>query len=203
MAIRLYDAQRSPNARKVRLLAAELDIPLERVPLDFVKGELRTHEYLAKNPNGKVPTLEDDGFLIWESAAILRYLAEKRPERGLMPSDPKRRALVDQWLFWWTSHPEAALLNLVVERLVKPFLGQPGNDPSIVGAATAELERFLPILDARLSDREFIVDDLSIVDFAIAPWLESAQRLDVPVERFTHVSRWLGRMQAKPYWADA
>src|SRR5262245_36852090 len=89
MTITLYDMHASPHARKVRLLAAELGIPLETIARDPRKGETRSPEYLAKNPNGRVPVLEEDGFVLWESLAILRYLAAKRPERALGGGDPK------------------------------------------------------------------------------------------------------------------
>lgn len=109
MPLTLYDMRDSPHARKVRLLAAELGIPLEKVERDPRKGETRSRDYLALNPNGRVPVLEDDGFVVWESAAILKYLAAKHPERGLGGADPKQAALVDQWLFWWAAGPEAAI----------------------------------------------------------------------------------------------
>ena len=90
MTITLYELQPSPHARKVRLLAAELGIPLNKVPVDPRIGETRTREYLAKNPNGRVPTLEEDGFVLWESPAILKYLSAKRPERGLCGGGDQR-----------------------------------------------------------------------------------------------------------------
>ena len=120
MTITLYDTHASPHARKVRLLAAELGIPLEKVTCDPRIGETRTREYLAKNPNGRVPTIEEDGFVLWESPAILKYLAAKRPERGLAGTDAKSQVLVDQWLFWWTGGPEAAIDALAWELLIKP-----------------------------------------------------------------------------------
>jgi glutathione S-transferase len=200
MAIKLYDGARSPNARKVRLLAAELEIPIECVRLDFAKGEYRAPTYLEKNPNGKVPTLDDDGFVLWESLAILRYLASKRPERGLAGGDPKQAAIIDQWLFWWTSHPEAALYKLAVEHLIKPFLGQPGKNPDIIGSAEADLARFLPVLDSQLEGHEFVVGGLSLVDFAIGPWLEATDRVGVNLSGYGNITAWLGRLQAKPYW---
>jgi glutathione S-transferase len=204
MTITLYDSRVSPNARKVRLLAAELDIPLTRVALDPQKGEFRSPEYLAKNPNGKVPMIEDDGFVLWESAAILKYLAANQPERGLVPSSLKEQAQVDQWLFWWTAHPESALSRLTYERRIKPFLGQPGNDPSIVAEAEAALDRFLPILDAQLAGKENILGKLSVVDFAVGPWLEIAPTfLEVDLVDYPNLITWLKRMQAKSYWKDA
>src|SRR5215475_2100001 len=120
MTITLYDIHLSPHARKVRLLAAELDIPLNKLTRDPRTGETRTPEYLAKNPNGRVPTLEEDGFVLWESPAILKYLAAKHPERALCDADPKTQALVDQWMCWWIGGPEAAMDTLAWELIIKP-----------------------------------------------------------------------------------
>jgi GST-like protein len=106
-------------------------------------------------------------------------------------------------MLWWTGHVEPALLMLVVERLVKPFLKQPGNDPKIIATANTELDRFLPILEKHLEGREYVIDKLTIADFAMAPWFESAQHLEVPMERYRNIGRWLERMHAKPYWASA
>lgn len=203
MTIKLYGFAGSPNVRKVSLLAAALDIPLTHVTLDFSKGDFRSPDYLAKNPNGKVPTIDDDGFVLWESAAILRYLAAKRTERGLVPSNSLEQAQVDQWLFWWTAHLEPALDRLVYERRVKPFLGQPGIDPSILAEAEATLDRFLPVLDRQLAGKEYILGKLSIVDFAISPRLDGAPTLlQVDLGGYPNVTAWLERMRAKPYWKD-
>jgi glutathione S-transferase len=177
---------------------------LTRVNLDFKKGEYRSQDYLAKNPNGKVPAIDDDGFILWESAAILKYLAAKRAERGLDPSDPRERAQVDQWLFWWTAHTEPALYQLALERRIKPFLGQSGNDPNIVAEAEALLDRFLPVIDGQLADREHIVGKLSVVDYAAGPWLDIAPALlQVDLDRHSNLAAWLERLRVKPYWKDA
>jgi glutathione S-transferase len=203
MTITLYENPMSSNARKVRLLAAELDLPLERVTLDFRKGELRSPEHLARNPNGKIPTLDHDGFVVWESAAILRYLAAQRPERGLVPSDAREQALLDQWLFWYTAHLEPPVHQILVERVIKSLLGQPGNDPTILAAAQSELDRFLPILERQLGDNEYILGKLSVLDFAAAPTLDMAPALQIDLGHYANLTAWLGRMQSKPYWKEA
>lgn len=168
MTITLYDMPESPHARKVRLLAAELGIPLNCVRCDPRTGETRSPDYLAKNPNGKVPTLVEDDFVLWESPAILKYLATKHPERKLAGSDAKQAARIDQWLFWWGCGAEAAIDALAWELLIKPkVLNLPGNDPGIIADAYARINRFLPVLDKQLADREFIIGPLSIADFAI------------------------------------
>jgi len=190
--------------RKVSLLAAALDIPLTHVTLDFSKGAFRSPEFLAMNPNGKVPTIDDDGFVLWESAAILRYLAAKRPERGLVPSDPFEQAHLDQWLFWWSAHLEPALDRLVYERRVKPlFLGLPDIDLSIVAEAEAVLERFLPVLDEQLAGKEYVLGKLSVVDFAASPRLDGAAALEVDLSRYHNITAWLEGMRAKSYWKGA
>ena len=202
MPLRLYDGPHSPNCRKVRLLAAELGLPLERVILDPNSNECRSAEYLAKNPNGKVPTIDDDGFALWESSAILKYLAGKFPDRDLLSRDPRGLAELDQWLFWWTAHPEPALLSLHGERLVKPSRGERGNSASILEAEAA-LARQLPIFDRQLARGEYVLGKLSVVDFAAAPWLEFAPGLGVTLDPYAAIRRWLENLHAKPYWKDA
>jgi glutathione S-transferase len=202
MPIKLYDSKISPYARKVRLVAAELDIPIEKISLDFQKGDPQKPEYLALNPNGKVPTIDDDGFVLWESIAILKYLAGKK--RGLLPADARGAAQADQWMYWWANHPEPAIELLLYELALKPFFGKPGNDASIMQEARDLLDRYLPVLDKQLKGKEYVLGDLSIVDFAIAPPLELAQRrLNVDLAKYPGITAWLARLQAKPYWKTA
>ena len=199
MPIKLYDSKVSPYARKARLIAAELGLPLEKIAVDFKKGQPRTPEYLALNPNGKVPMIDDDGFVLWESIAILKYLASKKP--GLLPTDVRGMAEADQWMFWWSNHAEAAIELLLYELLLKPYFGKPGNDASIIAEAHALLDRFLPVLEQRLTGRDYVMDKLSVVDFAIAPVLEIAPGLlKVNLDKYSAINAWLKRLQAKPYW---
>lgn len=202
MAITLYDLEPSPHARKVRLLAAELGIPLNKVARDPRIGETRKGEFLAMNPNGRIPTLEEDGFVLWESPAILKYLAGKHPERGLAGTDAKSQALIDQWMCWWIGGAEAAIETLNWERIIKPFvLKQPGNDASIVADAQARLKRFLPVLDRQLDGRDFVVGPLSVADFLIAPRLDTPPAmLGFDTSGHANIEAWLARLRAKPYW---
>jgi len=172
------------------------------VTLDFRTGDFRSPEYLARNPNGKVPTLDHDGFVLWESGAILKYLAAQRPERGLVPSDPREQAITDQWLLWFTAHLEPAINQILQERRIKPFRGQPGNDPTLIGEAQSALDRFLPILDRQLAGKEYIVGKLGIVDFVVAPVLDMAPALQIDVDRYANLTAWLARMQGRSYWKD-
>jgi glutathione S-transferase len=201
----LYDMKDSPHARKVRLLAAELGIPLELIERDPRKGGTRSPDFLAMNPNGRVPTLVEDGFALYESPAILKYLAAKHPERGLGGADAKSQALIDQWLFWWAAGPEPAIDALGWELFIKPkVLNQPGNDPGIIADAHARLDRFLPVLDKQLEGRDYIIGPLSIVDFAIGARLDRAPtRLNFDITQYKNICSWREHLRAKPYWGTA
>jgi glutathione S-transferase len=205
MTITLYDMQDSPHAREVRLLAAELGIPLEKIERDPRKGETRSADYLTKNPNGRVPTIVDGDFCLWESPAILKYLAAKRPELGLAGRDVHEAALIDQWLFWWTGGPEVAMDALVWELFIKPMvLKQPGNEPGIIADAHTRLGRFLPVLDRQLEGRDYVIGPLSIADFAIGPRFDRApELLKIDITPYRNIAAWRERLGGRPYWATA
>src|SRR5688572_130763 len=105
--MKLYDFPFSPNCRKVRAVAYELGIELATSRVDILKGEQRAPAFLAKNPNAKVPVLEDGDFILWESTAIMRYLAAKSSS-SLLPTEPRAGAEVDRWLSWGLAHLQPA-----------------------------------------------------------------------------------------------
>jgi glutathione S-transferase len=205
MTITLYNMPESPHARKVRLLAAELGLPLELVARDPRIGETRAPDYIALNPNGRVPTLVEDGFALWESAAILKYLAAKHPERGLNGATLQDQAHVDQWLFWWVGGAEAAIETLFWERIIKPkVLKKGGNDRGIMTDASARLGRFLPVLDRQLEGRDYVIGPLTIADFVIGARLDRGpDYLDIDLSPYNNIAAWLERLRAKPYWSTA
>src|SRR4051812_4497078 len=102
--IKLYFNPMSGNSRRVLLVAAHLEVPLERIVIDLVKGEQRGAPHLARDPNGRVPVLDDDGFVLTESRAIMQYLADKTPGQTLVPSAARARAEMNRWLFWCAAH---------------------------------------------------------------------------------------------------
>lgn len=173
--------------------------------LDPRIGETRTKEYLAKNPNGRIPILEEDGFVLWESLTILKYLAAKRPERALAGADAKTQALVDQWICWWVGGPEAAIDALMWEMIIKPkVLNRPGNDPGIMADAHSRLNRFLPVLDRQLDGRDYVLGPLTVVDFLIGPRLDTAPAaFNFDVSGYKNISAHVDRLRAKPYWQEA
>jgi glutathione S-transferase len=133
--MRLYYHPLSSNSRRVVMTAIQLDLPLELVTVDLLNGEHRGADYLRRNPNGKVPMLEDDGFLLWESHAIVQYLANKTPGQQLYPVGIQARADVDRWLFWSAYHFTPAVGFITRERVSKRMVGGSGDPDPRRGAA--------------------------------------------------------------------
>lgn len=122
MALKLYVFPPSPRAFKVLLTAHQFGIPYELRLVDLTKGDQKAPSFVALNPNGRMPVLDDDGFVLWESNAIVEYLAAKAGDAWL-PRDPKERLTLTKWLYWDSNHWDPTCSIFVFERLVKPFFG--------------------------------------------------------------------------------
>jgi glutathione S-transferase len=193
----------SPNAKRVRVVAAELGLPLRETTIDLMKGEQRAPEFLARNPNGKVPALEIDGRVLWESPAILFELAAAHPQSRLWPGDPAQQAEALKWMFWNASHLEPALFGLVFETYFKPKMMQRQPDPSRIEELQANLARFAPVLERHLEDRIWILDGgFSIADIVLATSLEFSGKTAVPLDPYPAVGAWLKRVAARKSWAN-
>src|ERR1700756_5285672 len=139
-----------PSARVLGIVALKnhLALDCEMQPIDLRRGDQLTPQYLALNPNKKMPTLEDDGFVLWESNAILFYMAAKRPETGLWPSDLRGQADVLRWLAWERAHWGAELCGMVAyEKASKAVLGRGPPDPAFIARGEQNFARFAAVLD--------------------------------------------------------
>ena len=194
--MKLYDFAFSPNCRKVRALAYELGIPLEFVPVDLVRGEQRQPPFLSVNPNGRVPVLVDGDLVLWESAAILRYLVAKAGS-SLVPSSPRAQAEMDRWLSWQIAHLGPAMSKVSFERIVKKVTGQGVPDEAAIAAGTAEFAKLTAILDHALSGREYLAGALSLADFALAAHYSLAATAGLDVAPYANVNAWLARVLAR------
>jgi glutathione S-transferase len=194
--MRLHDFAFSPNCRKVRAVAYELGIELDIVPIDLIKGEQRAPAFLAKNPNGRVPVLEDGDFVLWESIAILRYFASKTGG-SLLPSSAREQADMDRWLAWQVAHLSPALSKVAFERIVKKLTGQGAPDQTLIDAGTAEFAKMTAVLDASLGSREYIAGRLSLADFALAAHYSLAGMAGLDVTPHAKVTAWLSRVLAR------
>lgn len=199
--MKLYFHPLSGNSRRVLLVAAHLDVPLERVVIELPQGEQRGAPHLARNPNGRVPVLDDDGFVLWESRAIMQYLAEKTPGQSLLPTDPQARANVNRWLFWCAAHMAPANTILVFENFVKGITGRGPADPAEVARGEALFAQHARVLDAHLAGRTWVAEDqVTLADFSLAAGFALAGPGRLPIREFTELRAWLERVQELDAW---
>ena len=191
--IDLYTAP-TPNGWKASVALEELGLPYEVHIVNLLAGDQKTPEYLKLNPNGRIPTIVDreaGDFAVFESGAILIYLAEKTGR--LMPRDAKGRSLVIQWLMFQMGG-------------IGPMMGQanvfyryfPEKIQPAIDRYQNECRRLFEVLNARLADRQWLADDYSIADIANWCWVRTYKWSGVSVDGLDHLARWLGQMNERP-----
>ena len=191
--LRLYDYLESGNGYKVRLLLHQLAIPFERVELDILRGETRTEAFLAKNPNGRIPTLElDDGTCLPESNAILWYLAEGTP---FLPEDRLQRAQVLSWICFeqYSHEPNIATLRFWTHAglLEQRAALVPGKREAGVAA--------LGVMEGHLAKRAFFAAErYTIADIALYAYTHVAEEGGFPLAPYPAIRAWLARVAAQP-----
>ena len=203
MTLRLHYNLASQHSRRAHAVAIELGLPIEYKLVDFMKGDHVAPGYLGYNPNGKVPLLEDDDFWLWESNAIMAYLADKKPQAGLYPVDPRARANVNRWLFWLSSHFGPACIALTWERVMKPTYMKQEPDARLVQEGETNLQRFGAVLNGQLEGREYVTGKLSLADFGLASVLMYREPARMELKDFRHLHEWLARIEARDSWKES
>lgn len=192
----------SPNGRKPCGVAKHLGLPIELVSVDLASGEQKTPEFLAINPNGKVPVLQDGETVVWESPSIMLYLAHKAGS-ALWPSDPLKQAEVVKWISWDTAHFSRHGSRLYWERYIKPNFGIGESNPEEIEEATNFFHQFAEVLNTHLKDRDYLLgDQLSIADFSIDSILHVAEEAQLPFQKYDAIKRWHARMMELPAWRE-
>ncbi len=201
--MKLYGFPPSPRVWVARAVAAQLGIPLELELIDLTKGAQYAPDYLAINPTGRVPTLVDGDLKLWETTAIIQYLAGQKPT-PLWPDDLRIRADIMRWQSWTLSHWEAAsCVPLVFERLVKQVLGLGPPDEAAVSRALENFKRDAKVLDAHLGRQRYLVGDaLTLADFSVAGPLVYAEPAGMPLTDYPKLADWFGRVTSLPCWKE-
>jgi glutathione S-transferase len=198
--MRLHIVPGSPNSRKVEAVIQHLGLEVEIAEHDLFAGELRKPSYLAINPNARVPTLEDGKFVLWESNAIMQYLADKAGAEELLPREPRARADVVRWQCWDLAHFSRWFGVLAFETVAKPRRGLQA-DAAAVAQAQAELARSAPVLDAHMEGRRYVAGNgVTLADYSLV-MLESYRAL-VPFEwsPYTQLNAYLDRVRRLEPW---
>jgi glutathione S-transferase len=199
--MKLYCHPQSGNSRRVLLTAAHLELSLEKVLVNLPEREQKGEPHLARNPNGRVPVLEDDGFLLWESRAIMIYLCDKTPGQELLPVEPRAKADVMRWLFWCANHMQPAAGILMLENFVKQITGRGPADPVEVARGEALFAQLCPVLDAHLAGKEWVAQErVTLADYSLAASFAAAGPARMPIQPYAHLRAWLSRVQELDAW---
>lgn len=193
--IELYTAP-TPNGWKISIALEELGLPYRVIPIDLGSGAQKRPEYLQLNPNGRIPTLVDTEapggpFAVFESGAILMYLAEKTGR--LLPADPAGRSVVLQWVMFQVGGlgpmmgQAAVFLRYAQERIT-----------FAIERYQRETRRLLEVLDRRLQGRDYLVDEYSVADIAHWSWAHTHHFVEVSVEGLESLQAWMARVAARP-----
>ena len=191
--IDLYSAN-TPNGQKAAIALEELKLPYSVTAIDLGAKTQKEPWFLELNPNGRIPVIVDrdnDDFVVFESGAILLYLAEKADR--LLPRDPKQRSRVVQWLMFQMGGigPMQGQANVF-------FRYAPERIPYAIGRYQKETMRLYGVLEKQLAGREYLADDYSIADIAAFPWVRKYSWAGLSIEKLPNVRAWLDRIEARP-----
>jgi glutathione S-transferase len=184
----------TPNGRKVSIALEEMGTPYTVHAIDLKAGEQKSAGFLAINPNGRIPAIVDraeDDLAVFESGAILVYLAEKSGQ--LLPGNRRGRSQVMQWLMWQMGGlgPMHGQANVF-------FRYFPEKIPSVIARYQTETMRLLGVMDQRLAGEEYLAGDYSIADIACFPWVMQHDWAGLDISALTHLRRWLAVVGARP-----
>jgi glutathione S-transferase len=196
MSLRIWGRLSSINVQKVVWTARELALPFERIEAGGAFGGNRTPEYLRMNPNGKIPVIDDDGFVLWESNAIVRYLAAKHGAGTLWPNDLRQRADADRWMDWHATELMPAMRNAFMQ-LIRTAPEQ--RSQTLIEESNTATEPLLAILDSHLAGRDFLCGNhFTMGDIAVGSSVHRWFGLPQPHAPRPNVERWYRRLVTRP-----
>jgi len=195
MTLKIYGVARS-RAFRTLWIAKELGLDYKHIKIDFATGETRTQAHLALNPNGHVPVIDDDGFILWESMAINLYLAKKYGRDGFYPSRLVDEARAWQWSFWGMTEVERPVLTALFNRAILP---ENERDPAAADAAEKTLAQPLKVLDGALERSSYLLGDrFTVADLNVASILAWARPAQIDFAVYPKVAEWSRNCAERP-----
>ncbi|ARU88691.1 glutathione S-transferase family protein [Pseudomonas sp. M30-35] len=192
--LKVYGDYRSGNCYKVKLMLNLLGIPYEWIAIDILKGETQTEAFLAKNPNGKIPVLEfEDGTCLWESNAILNYLAN---DSEFLPTEPRLRTQVLQWQFFEQYSHEP---SIAVARFIRLYQNMPEERLAEYQRCHVMGYKALKVMERQLQNTPYLVgEQYSIADIALYAYTHVADEGGFDLSNFPSIRMWLDRVASQP-----
>lgn len=197
----LYSNPLSSPGNKIRFLLNYLAIPHELKIVNVATGEQRESDFLKINAYGKIPAIDDNGFKLAESNAILRYLAAKH-SADLYPQNLEERAIVEQWLDFAANHIATATAKVMFNTYLYRLMGASKDERSLEDGISW-LERYLPMLDQQLAKQAYIAGNhLSIADFSLLASLDVAELIEVNLDTYPHLKTWREKLMAQSFYQN-
>ena len=199
MTVKLYAFPPSPRSFKVLWTAHHLGIDYELQMVDLTKGAQRTPEYALLNPNARAPAIDDGGFVLWESNAIVEYLASLKPNSGILPQETRARLTITKWMYWESSHWDPACAIFTFERLVKRIFSMGDPDAREIQRGVQLFERAGKVLDSQLQRNRYLAgDQFTAADLSVGADMSTAEAAQYPIEGFVGIRRWYDDSDATP-----
>lgn len=197
----IWGRRNSFNVQKVLWLVGELGLEHEHISVGGSFGGLDDPEFLARNPHGRIPLIDDDGTIVWESHAILRYLAARFGGERFWPSDPAARSRSDRWMDWSQSTLQPEFLNGVF--LAYYRTPEPQRNWPAIRASVARTGEHYKLLDRWLADRTFLAgDEVTLADIPAGTTLYRYFELDIERPSVPNVEAWYARLRERPAYAE-
>ena len=194
--LEIFGRKNSSNVIPVMWTVGELGLEHQRHNIGGSFGGDDSEAYARMNPNRLIPTINDDGFVLWESMAITRYLCRQYGMGSLWPEDPRQAALADQWMDWYKSSFAANLMPVFVNLVRTP---KPEQNLELVQKCTAAAINYLGVLEQHLQGKDFIIgDSFSMGDIPLGAMMYKFYNLDIERPAFTNIEAWYARLCERP-----
>jgi len=195
----IYGSDLSAPAIKVRLTASFIGLDYKWQLVNLREGEQKKEWFLKINPVGKVPAIDDDGFYLFESNAICRYLSDKHGS-SLYPKDAQKRAVVDQWIDYVSFHVGANVMPVVYNRVFAPRRNQPVNEKAITDGLGA-LKQYLPIVEQQLTQHKQVGGpEMSLADIVLLALLEPVEVAQIDLSAYPQLSAWRVALKKQSFY---
>jgi len=197
----IYGSDLSGPAIKVRLTASILGIDYKWRLVNLREGEQKQEWFLKINPVGKVPAIDDDGFCLFESNAICKYLCDKN-NSPMYPKDVKKRAVIEQWIDYVSVHIGANFIPVVYNRLFASLRGLPVNEKAITDGLEA-LKLYFPLVENQLAQHKYIVSqEISLADIVLLSLLEPAEMAQIDLSLYPKVTAWRNGLKKQSFYTS-
>jgi len=197
--LKIYGSPVSVPSNKVRFVVNKLGLDYEYVPVNLLAGEHMSEEFLKLNPIGKVPVMDEDGFILSESNAISKYLSHKY-NSSLYPEDIIQRANVDKWIDFISIHVGPALTRVFFNRFLAPLVNVEVDERSMKDGLSF-LERFLPVVDNQLGENEYLAGEvITLADFNLLANLDPVEVAQFDLSPYENISKWRENLQKEDFY---